>query len=351
MMGRTTVDRPEGLDVARLAAWLHEAGIADGTVRDMRPLAGGTQNLILRLTAGDRDLVLRRPPPDRASGEKTIRREAVILAALGESGLPHARFRGLCEDKAILGGVFLVTDEVKGFNATVEMPGRAGSDPSFRYGMGIALVEGLAVLAQVRVGRGPIAALGAADGFVERQVGRWASQLAGYAELSGWPGPAGLGPVDAIGEWLSDNLPSDRRAGLMHGDYHIANVLFRHDDGGLAAVLDWELAAIGDPLLDLARLITVWPNARNESLLSLAVEPWDGFPPVEALIDRYAALTGRSMASLRWFEVLACYKFGIILEGTHARAHAGHADPGVGARLHTSAKGLIAHAARLLDRS
>ncbi|MDO7843166.1 phosphotransferase family protein [Sphingomonas immobilis] len=343
--------RSQDLDSARLAAWLNDAGIADGPVRDVRALVGGTQNLILRFTAGDRNLVLRRPPPDRASSEKTIRREAIVLAALAETDLPHPRLRGLCEDAEILGGTFLVTDEVDGFNATSEMPERAGSDPAFRYGMGIALAEGLAALASVPVDRGAIATLGSTDGFVERQVDRWASQLAGYADLAGWPGPEALGPVTAIGDWLRANLPEDRHAGLMHGDYHIANVLFRRDTGGLAAILDWELAALGDPLLDLARLVTVWPNARNEGLLSLKVEPWDAFPPVEALIERYAAITGRSMAALPWFEALACYKFGIILEGTHARACAGHADPAVGARLHASAKGLVARAAATLDRA
>ena len=104
----------------------------------------------------------------------------------------------------------------------------------------------------------------------------------------------------------------------MHGDYHIANVLFRADDGGLAAILDWELAAVGDPLLDLGRLTTVWPNEAGEGLLSLKVQPWNGFPSEGELIERYAAKTGRSMAALPWFQVLACYKFAIVLEGIPA---------------------------------
>ncbi len=341
--------RPEGLDIDRLAAWLREAGIAEGPVRELRSLVGGTQNLILSCSVGDQNLVLRRPPPDRASSEKTIRREAVVLMALAESKVPHPRYRGICEDRTIFGGTFLVTDEVKGFNATNEMPGEAGSDPAFRHHMGLALVDGLAALARVPIASGPIASLGHVDGFVERQVDRWASQLDGYAVYQGWPGPEALGPVAAIGDWLRTNLPDDRQPGLMHGDYHIANVLYRAHDGALAAILDWELAALGDPLLDLARLVTVWPNARNEGLLSLKVTPWDGFPPAQALIDRYAQRTGRSMASLPWFEVLACYKFGIILEGTYARACAGHAAADVGTRLHTTAQGLIARATTLLD--
>lgn len=344
------IDQPFGLSAARLEIWLAQAGIADGPVRALRSLVGGTQNLLLRFTIGDRNLVLRRPPPDRKSGEKTIRREAAILAALAGSGVPHPRFRGFCDDPDIVGGSFLVTDEVQGFNAASEMPGRAGTEPSFRYDMGMALIDGLAALSAVSIDRGDLATLGTAEGFVGRQVDRWAFQLASYSDLPGWPGADTLGPVGEIGEWLRDNIPSDHQAGLMHGDYHIGNVLFRHGDGGLAAIVDWELAALGDPLLDLARLVTVWPDARHESLLSYKVKPWDGFPSAQALIDRYAALTGRSMAALPWFETLACYKYAIILEGTHARACAGYADAAVGARLHASSTGLIARAARLLDR-
>ena len=338
-------------NVARLASWLAEAGIAEGEIRDVRLLAGGTQNLILRLSMGGRDLVVRRPPIGRALGEKTIGREAIVLGALAGSAVPHPRFGGLCEDRAVLGAPFLVTDEVKGFNATVEMSGSAGRDPAFRHTMGLALVDGLAALASVGIESGALSALGRADGFLERQVDRWAKQLASYELLASWPGAEQLGPVAAIGLWLKANLPDDFQPGLMHGDYHIGNVLYCPEDGGLAAILDWEMAALGDPLLDLARLVTAWPNARNEGLLSLKVEPWDGFPSADELVDRYATLTGRSMDALPWFEILACYKYGIILEGSYARACAGKADAETGRKLHKSATGLIARAAATIDRA
>jgi aminoglycoside phosphotransferase (APT) family kinase protein len=331
----------------RFELWLAEVGIAEGRLTNIRALSGGTQNLLVRFTCGGRDLVLRRPALERDGGDKTIRREAAVLAALADTQVPHPHFRGLCEDQTILGGAFLITDEIPGFNAAIEMPGLAGSDPAFRHSMGIALVDGIAALSKIPIGRG-LQRLGRSDGFAERQVQRWASQLAGYATLSGWSGPETLGPIAAIGQWLDANIPQNLQQGLMHGDYHIANVLFREADGSLAAILDWELAALGDPLLDLARLTTVWPDANNQGLLSLKVEPWSGFPQREELIARYALVTGRSMVGLTWFEVLACYKFGIVLEGTHARSQAGKADPAIGERLHVSAKGLIAKAARIV---
>ncbi|PXA85712.1 phosphotransferase family protein [Nostoc sp. 3335mG] len=341
------IDADAALDTRRLARWLADAGIASGEVRDVRPLVGGTQNLILRLACGGENLVVRRPPPDRAGADRTVRREATVLAALAETDVPHPRFRGFCEDADVMGGSFLVTDEVQGFNATNEMPGAAGTNPQHRREMGFALVDALARLSKVPLSTGGLATLGKPDGFLERQVERWAAQLAGYAETPGWSGDA-LGPVAEVGAWLQANLPSDYQPGLMHGDYHIANVLYDPAEPRVAAILDWEMAAIGDPLLDLGRLTTVWPNARNEGLLSLKVEPWGGFPDEAAMIDRYAQATGRSMASLPWFQMLACYKFAIVLEGTNVRAAAGKADPAVAARLHASACGLIAKAVQVM---
>ncbi len=337
------------LDRQALSRWLAVSGIARGDIDEMRALVGGTQNLILRFSCGGQNLVLRRPPPDRAHSKKTVRRESIVLSALQGTDVPHPHFRGVCDDPEIAGGAFLVTDEVQGFNATVSMQGQAADDPAFRRKMGLALVDGLAALARLPLALGELSELGKAEGFLTRQVARWASQLEAYSEMTEWPGPAALGPVDAVGVWLQANLPADYRPGLMHGDYHIANVLFRADDGGLAAILDWELAAVGDPLLDLGRLTTVWPNAAGDGLLSLKVEPWTGFPSEGELIERYAAKTGRSMAALPWFQVLACYKFAIVLEGTHARACAGRAPAETGSRLHASAKGLIAKAADLIS--
>ena len=135
----------------------------------------------------------------------------------------------------------------------------------------------------------------------------------------------------------------------MHGDYHIGNVLFDCESGALNAMLDWELAALGDPLLDLGRLLASWPDRNGESPLSLKIEPWTGFPQREELIERYEAGTGRSMRDLLWYEILACYKLAIILEGTFARACAGLVDSGLGDRLHNSARALVSRGIAWLE--
>lgn len=333
----------------RLAAWLRNEGIADGAIDHVETLSGGTQNILYRFEVGGHAYVLRRPAINaRPGAEKTIQREGRVVAALSGTAVPHARFRGLCNDPDVLGAVFLLTDAVSGFNAAVGMSAQAMADPAVRHRMGLAMVDGIVALAAVDYEAQGLGDFGRLSDFIDRQVGRWASQLDGYREFVGWPGPEALGGVHAIGAWLDAHKPDDWRGGLMHGDYHIANVLF-HDDGHLSAMLDWELASLGDPLLDLGRLLAAWPAPDGSGPLSLKVEPWDGFPDRGELIARYAEGSGRLLANLLWYEVLACYKLGIILEGTYARACAGLAGADVGDRLHRSAIGLMGRAHQWLE--
>lgn len=337
------------IEKARLADWLRDQGVADGAIENVETLSGGTQNILYRFTVSGHAYVLRRPAVNaRPDAAKTTLREARVVAALSGADVPHARFRALCDDPAVLGAVFLLTDAAPGFNATVAMSAQAVADPAVRRRMGLSMVDGIVALAAVDHVTQGLGDFGKLDNFIERQVGRWASQLAGYADFADWPGPAALRGVHDLGAWLDANRPADWRGGLMHGDYHIGNVLF-HDDGRLSAILDWELASLGDPLLDLGRLLAAWPTPDGEGPLSLKVEPWQGFPVREELVERYAAGSGRSLANLLWYEVLACYKLGIILEGTHARACAGLVDAATGDRLHRSAVGLIERAHAWLE--
>jgi len=138
--------------------------------------------------------------------------------------------------------------------------------------------------------------------------------------------------------------------GIIHGDYHVGNCIFA-DNGDLNAIVDWEMATLGDPLVDLGRLLVSWPDGGDRKPQTMRVCPLDGFPSRSEMIERYAQRSGRSLASLPWFEVLACYKLGLILEGTHARAQAGMADMTTGTRLHASAVALLDEARAIIARS
>jgi aminoglycoside phosphotransferase (APT) family kinase protein len=154
---------------------------------------------------------------------------------------------------------------------------------------------------------------------------------------------------DHIADWLEAHRPSEFEAGLLHGDYHLANVMFRHDGPELAAIVDWELATIGDPLVDLGWLLATWPEGEAPSAADVSVEPWNGFPKPEELVEHYGTQSGRDLSNIDWYTVLACFKLGIILEGTHARACAGLAPRETGDQLHAKAIGLFDRASRRIQ--
>jgi aminoglycoside phosphotransferase (APT) family kinase protein len=236
-------------------------------------------------------------------------------------------------------------EPVDGFNPTLGLPEPHRSDPAVQRRMGFAVAEALLALARVDPDARAIGNLGRWDGWPERQVGRWRRQLDSYSELDGYPGPEIPG-VDEVGCWLDAHLPRDPRAGLMHGDFHFANVMIRPDCGDLAAVVDWELATIGDPLLDLGHLLATWP-VRDGVATPIGVDA-PALPDLDEVIDHYAAGTGRDLTDLLWYRVLACYRLGLILEGTHARARAGLAPVEVGDRLHLMTVLLLQQARELI---
>jgi aminoglycoside phosphotransferase (APT) family kinase protein len=276
-------------------------------------------------------------------------REMRVVRALADTDVPHARFIAGCGESDVLGAAFYLMEAVDGFNACAGLPALHAGDAGIRHAMGLAIADGAAAIGRVRPAEIGLSDLGRLDGFLERQVPRWRAQLEGYREFEGWSGAAALGDVDAIGRWLETKRPDSFVPGLMHGDYHLANVMYRSDGPELAAIVDWELAVQGDPLLDLGWLLATWPDAEGQSVGPDVPQPWSGFPRADELVARYAQGSERDLSQLHWYAVLACYKLGIILEGTHARACAGKAPRDVGERLHASARKLVERAGRWID--
>jgi aminoglycoside phosphotransferase (APT) family kinase protein len=338
------------VDLGRLAAWMDERGLEDGPIEEPARPPGGTQNLLLRFRRGDRWFMLRRPPlAPRMNGSETMRREARVLAALAATDVPHPRLIAACPEEDVLGAAFYLMEPIDGFNATVGLPPLHAGSAAIRREMGFALVDGIAALGRVDHIAVGLADLGRAEGFLERQVGRWKKQLAGYAEYEGWAGPAEIEGVERVGAWLDAHRPAMFQPGVLHGDYHLANVLYRPDGPELAAIVDWELTTIGDPLLDMGWILATWPLEDRPATTSTSVTPWDGFPSADELVARYAAQTTRDMSHMTWYAVLACYKLGIILEGTHARAAAGKAEQATGDALHAQTISLFQRALGWID--
>ena len=343
---------PDVVDLDVLARWMDLQDLGAGPITGARLLAGGTQNVLMRFNRSGRDYILRRPPEVlRASSNATMLREMRVLRALAGRDVPHPGFIAGCEDDGVMGGaVFYLMEPVEGFSAPSGLPDLHAGDPDIRYRMGMSLMDGLAKLHAVDPFAAGLEGFGRPEGYLERQVGRWKAQLGDYAQYENWPGPASLGGLDAIADWLRSNLPGQSPTGIVHGDYQLANVLYRPDGAELAAIVDWELASLGDPLVDLGWVIATWHGSEKPDLPILRVEPWDGFPDADALIDRYAAASDRDLGQVDWYVVLACYRLGILLEGTFARACAGAAPMATGQLLHDAAVALFERAAHRIRR-
>jgi aminoglycoside phosphotransferase (APT) family kinase protein len=331
------------LSLGALRDWMDTGALGHGPIEDAHLLGGGTQNILLKFTRAGRAYVLRRPPKHlRANSNETMRREARVLAALKGTDVPHPDLIAACPDETTLGAAFYLMEPIEGFTPREEMPALHAGDPAIRHAMGLEMVDAIAALSKVDYAAKGLTTLGKLDNFLERQVGRWKSQLQSYAEFEGWPGIAGIPGVDAVGAWLNAHRPTTFTPGIIHGDFHFGNVLFDRHSPRMTAMVDWELTTLGDPMVDLGWLLSAWPADGAET--GPVSGSWKGFPTRAEIIARYAEQTGRDVTHADWYEVLACYKLGAILEGTYARACAGRAPKQTGDFLHASTVNLFTRA-------
>jgi aminoglycoside phosphotransferase (APT) family kinase protein len=342
-----------GVDVDALAAWMDQQGLGSGRIGNVEPITGGTQNVLMRFSRGGRRFVLRRGPLHlRSTTNDALRNEMRVLDALGATDVRHPRLIAACPDESVLGGaVFYLMEPVDGFNGAAALPPRHAGDRLVRYRMGMAMVEALAALATVDHRAVGLADFGHPTGFLDRQVSRWLRELESYAGLHGYRGPDIVG-VHQVADWLDRHRPDTFTPGIMHGDFHLANVMFCWTTGEVAAVVDWEMATIGDPLLDLGWMVATWPDPlQRGDVFDSEIARAGGLPAPDDLIARYGERSARDISALPWYVVLACFKLGILLEGTYARACAGKAPVAVGERLHGLSLRLFDRAQLLIARS
>ncbi|MGW5149385.1 phosphotransferase family protein [Rhodococcus koreensis] len=339
-----------GVDLVALQNWVHDAKLGSGPLTDVRGIGGGTQNIMLRFSCDNREFVLRRGPAHlRSTTNDNLRREIRLLTALADTPVPHAKLIHACLDETILGGsVFYLMEPIDGFNAAVELPEPHASTPSIRHQMGLSAVEALAELSMVDYTAVQLGDFGRPEGFLDRQVPRWLRELDTYAHSNGYPGHGF--PVEKVAGWLSRNQPTSGPVGIMHGDYHLANVMFGYGSPHVAAIVDWEMATIGDPMLDLGWLLATWPEpGQAHDVIGSELARAGALPPAHELVRIYGERTGYDVSAADWYAVLACFKLGILLEGTYARACAGLAPADVGHRLHHTAEALFARALTLTN--
>ncbi|MET0898576.1 MAG: phosphotransferase family protein [Mycobacterium sp.] len=325
-------------------------GLGDGPLENVAAITGGTQNVMLRFERSGRPYVFRRGPLHlRPISNKVILRETRVLQALAGSDVPHPRLIAVCDDTAVLGdAVFYLMEPIDGFNAGAELPELHAADPQIRYDMGLSMTDALARLAAVDHVAVGLSEFGKPEGFLERQVPRWLSELESYTAFDNYSGSEVPGIQD-VANWLQQHQPTDWKPGIMHGDYHSANVMFSRTGPDIVAIVDWEMCTIGDPLLDLGWMMATWHLPGQNEVLDHALMKAGGLPTISEIIDRYGQNTTRDLSDINWYAAMACFKLGIILEGTHARAGAGMAPKEIGDLLHSATLLLFDRAHKFMD--
>jgi len=313
----TAGEAPEGIDRRNLEAWF--AASVPGTEMPLRfeRIAGGRSNLTYEVRdAGGRGFALRRPPLGKRLGSAhDVSREHRVMSALAPTGVPVPPTLGLCEDESVNGAPFYVMEFVEG----PILRSRTDSeqfDSATRREIGERVVDTLVAIHSVDPDAVGLGDLGRKEDYVARQLRRWHGQWEQSKTRE-------LPLVDDLHARLSARIPDQGPATIVHGDYRLDNMILL-PQGEVAAVLDWELCTLGDPLADVGLLLVYWSEPGDE-LMPLLDPPTtaDGFPTRAELRDRYAERSGRDLAQVDFYVALGLWKLAIILEGVFARYRAG----------------------------
>jgi aminoglycoside phosphotransferase (APT) family kinase protein len=316
-------ERPPLLVLDPLEAFLDEHGIGSGEVV-ATPIGEGHSNVTYLIERGGEEAVLRRPPrPPIPPSAHDVLREARLLRALRDTPARVPEVLAVCADEQTIGAPFYVMSKIEGEVITTEIP-PALDNPEQRGGIGEQLIESLVEIHEVDWEAVGLEGFGKPTGYLERQLRRFT----GLWELNK---TREIPAVESVGRWLGENLPDSGPATIVHGDYRLGNTIFAPGPPArLEAVLDWEMATIGDPLADLGYLCMMWTEAEDpESGLREhlgKVTRAEGFPTRTQLIARYEELTGRAMGDIRWYTTLALWKSVVFMEGNYKRAVAGMTD-------------------------
>ncbi len=300
-----------GLDLDAFGAWFEKAcpGEVTGPLTG-ELVAGGKSNLTYVVGDGHREWVVRRPPLGHVlATAHDMTREHRVITALRDTDVPVPRTYALCEDEDVIGAKFYVMERVHGtpYRTAAEL---AALGPERTEAISRRTVETLATLHRVDPAAVGLADFGRPEGFLERQVRRWKKQLDASRSRD-------LEGADELHDLLAANIPAEQAPAIVHGDYRLDNLLIdEHDE--IAAVLDWEMATLGDPLTDVALMLVYGDLARlTDSVADASSAP--GYLSGEEVVELYAERSGRDLSAMGFYLGLASFKLAVILEGIHFR--------------------------------
>jgi aminoglycoside phosphotransferase (APT) family kinase protein len=318
--------RPPLLMLEPLGAFLDEHGIGEGEIR-ATPIGDGHSNVTYLIERGPAEVVLRRPPrPPLPPSAHDVLREARLLQALRDTPARVPEVLAVCADPETVGAPFYVMERVPGEVIVTSVPAVLDT-PAERRAIGEELIDALVEIHAVDWRAAGLEDFGKPTGYLERQLRRFL----GLWELNK---TREIPAVESVGAWLAEHLPDQgpaAEATIVHGDFRLGNTMYAPEaPARLVAVLDWEMATIGDPLADLGYLCMMWTeagDARGGLREHLGkVTRAEGFPTRAELIARYEERSGRSMSNIRWYTTLALWKSVVFMEGNYKRAIAGTTD-------------------------
>ena len=298
----------------QIARHLDRLDVPAGTLLWSR-IGEGQSNVTFGLRRGEWCGVLRRGPrPPLPPSTHDMLREARAVRALHEVGLPTAVVRDVCDDLSVLGVPFYLMDYLDGWIITDEVPAPLDS-PVARRQVCESTVKALAEVHQLDVSSGPLSTLGRPEGFLTRQLTRFSSLWDVNSRRD-------LPAVGVIGQWLAEHLPITQRHSVVHGDYRIGNLVFeRQAPARVQAILDWEMATLGDPLTDVGYLTATYTEAVSAwsplELTSVTRQP--GFLSRADMIECYAQHSGLDLSELPWYQTLALWRAAIFCEAIYTR--------------------------------
>src|SRR4051794_16328864 len=314
-------ERPPLLVLRPLEAFLDDAGLGSGEL-EIEPVGDGHSNVTYAVRRGDVEFVLRRPPrpPLPPSAHDVLREARVIRALEGRARVP--RVLAVCDDESVIGSPFYVMERVSGDVITTEVPGPL-DNPEERRRIGEELIDALVEIHAVDWQAVGLEGFGKPSGYLERQIRRFTG-LWEHNKTRDIP------QVETVAEWLRSHLPEQETATVIHGDFRLGNTMFAAGaPARLVAVLDWEMATIGDPLADVGYLCQLWVDHDDPPLGMFelgGVSRAEGFPVRAELIARYEERSGRSMRDVHWYRTLALWKAIVFMEGNYKRAVSGATD-------------------------
>lgn len=344
----------EQLDWDSLAEYARKklSGVLGGAFGAESPMTveqfpGGHSNLTYLLRFGTQEFALRRPPfgpvPARAHD---MARECKILSAIHPVFPLAPKPYVLCEDTSVIGSTFYIMERRHGLVIRQEEPSALSDNPSERGRVSRSMIDVLADLHTIDISKHGLDSLGKPQGFVERQVRGWSQRWEGSKTSE-------QAEMNQLSRWLTERLPPDpERPALLHGDYKLDNVMLDAVDlGRVVAVFDWEMSAVGDPLVDLGIFLAYWvhtvPAAQRDSLTSVTSRP--GWFTRDQILEQYAARTGTDLTNIAFYEVFAVFKLAVVLQQIFYRYHRGQTDDARFANLDKHVEKLAHIATRLAD--